>query len=65
VRLQNVPGSLGRLAEKLAARKINILSGYQTIEKDSRKASIVLEVSNLSKALRVSGSTPSSRIYED
>jgi hypothetical protein len=63
-RLSNVPGALGRFAEKLAARKINILSGYQTIEKDSRKASVVLEVSNLEKALRLSGNTPSGRLYD-
>ena len=64
VRLSNTPGALGRFAEKLAARKINIVSGYQTVEKDSRKASVVLEVSNLEKALELSKSTPSGRIYE-
>jgi hypothetical protein len=63
-RLANVPGALGRFAGKLAARKINIVSGYQTVEKDSRKASVVLEVSNLERALQLSGSTPSGRIYE-
>src|SRR5713101_2646738 len=46
-KLANVPGALGRFAGKLAAKKINITSGYQTIESDSRKASVVLEVSNL------------------
>ncbi|HJY85318.1 MAG TPA: ACT domain-containing protein [Candidatus Acidoferrales bacterium] len=63
-RLANVPGALGRLARKLAARKINILSGYQTLEKDSKKASVVLEVSNLGRALRVSRSTASDQLYE-
>ena len=62
--LTNVPGALGRFAGKLAARKINILSGYQTVEKDSKKASVVLEVSNVERALQLSTSTPSGRIYE-
>lgn len=61
-RLPNVPGALGRFAERLAAKKINIISGFQTIEKDSRKASVVLEVSNLEQALRISRSTPSDRL---
>jgi len=38
-KLANVPGALGRFAATLAARKINITSGYQTIEKESKKAS--------------------------
>ena len=61
-KLTNVPGALGRFARKLAARKINIISGYQTIENDSQKASVVLEVSNLERALRLSRSTPSDRL---
>ena len=45
---------LGALLQRLAARKINITSGgYQTIEKESKKASVVLEVSHLDKALRI------------
>lgn len=63
-KLANVPGALGRFAEKLAAKKINILSGYQTIEKDSKRASVVLEVSHLDKALRVGVPTASDRLYE-
>ncbi len=63
-KLANVPGALGRFAATLAARKINIVSGYQTIEKDSKKTTVVLEVSNLDRALRVSKSTPSDRLYE-
>jgi hypothetical protein len=63
-KLANVPGALGRFAGKLAAKKVNITSGYQTVERDSKKASVVLEVSNLDKALRVSRSTPSDRLYE-
>jgi hypothetical protein len=61
-RIANVPGALGRLAGKLAAKDINITSGYQTIEKDSKKASIVFEVSHLEKALRAYRSTPSDRL---
>ncbi len=63
-KLANVPGALGRFARKLAARKVNITSGYQTLEKDSKKASVVLEVSNLDRALRVSRSTASDQLYE-
>ena len=63
-KLANVPGALGRFAGKLAAKKINIASGYQTIERDSKKVSVVLEVSNLDKALRVSRSTTSDQLYE-
>jgi hypothetical protein len=63
-KLANVPGALGRFARKLAARKVNIISGYQTLEKDSKKASVVLEVSNLDRALRVSRSTASDQLYE-
>jgi hypothetical protein len=62
-RLANVPGALARFAGKLAARKINIVSGYQTVEKDSRRAGIVLEVSNLERALQLSRNTPSGRLY--
>ncbi len=61
-KLANVPGALGRFAGRLAAKDINITSGYQTIEKDSKKASVVLEVSSVEKALRVSRSTPSDRL---
>lgn len=61
-RLANVPGALGRFASKLAAKRINITSGYQTIVKDSKKANLVLEVSHLDRAVRVAGSTPSDRL---
>lgn len=61
-RVPNVPGALGRLAGRLAGKNINITSGYQTIEKDSKKASVVFEVSNLEQALQASGVTPSDRV---
>ena len=53
VALPNVPGALGSFAEKLAQKEINITSGYQTTVKGSRKASVVLAVSDLQKAARV------------
>ncbi len=51
--LRNVPGALGRFARKLADKDINITSGYQTAVKGSRKASLVLAVSDLDNAARV------------
>lgn len=63
-KLANAPGALGRFAATLAARRINITSGYQTIEKDSKNASVVLEVSHLDKALRIYRSTASDRLYQ-
>ncbi len=62
-RLANEPGALGRFAARLAAKGINIVSGYHTIERDSKRASVVLEVSRLDVALRVRTATPSSRLY--
>jgi len=53
VELPNVPGALGSFAGKLAAKEINITSGYQTTVKGSRKASVVLAVSDLDTAARV------------
>ncbi|MCI0628843.1 MAG: ACT domain-containing protein [Acidobacteria bacterium] len=62
--LANVPGALGRFAEKLAAKRINITSGYQTLEKDSKRASVILEVSQLGKAIRVASRTSSDQLYD-
>lgn len=53
VELRNVPGALGQFAAKLAAKDINITSGYQTAAKGAKKAGVVLEVSDLEKAARV------------
>ena len=53
VELPNVPGALGNFAGKLAAKDINISSGYQTTVKGSRKASVTFAVSDLEKAARV------------
>ena len=63
-RLANTPGALGRFAGRLAAKRINITSGFQTIEKDSKSASVILEVSQLDKAIRVAGHTSSDRLYD-
>ena len=63
-KLANTPGALGRFAGKLAAKRINITSGYQTIEKDSKRASVILEVSQLGKAIRVASRTSSDRLYD-
>ncbi len=53
VELPNRPGALGQFAGKLAAKDINITAGYQTTVKGSRKASVVLAVSDMGKAVRV------------
>lgn len=53
VELQNVPGALGAFAGKLAAKDINITLGYQTSVKGSRRASVMLAVSDVEKAARV------------
>lgn len=51
--IPNAPRALGRFAARLAAKGINITSGFQTILKGSRRAVVVLEVSRLESALRV------------
>jgi hypothetical protein len=48
--LPNTPGSLGKFAGKLAEKNINITLGYQTAVKGSKKASVVLAVSDIDKA---------------
>jgi len=53
VELANVPGSLGHFTGKLAAKGINIAAGYQTGPKGSRKASVVLAVSDLAQATKI------------
>lgn len=53
VELPNVLGALGKFAGKLAAKDVNIASGYQTTVKGSKKASVVLAVSDLDKAARI------------
>ena len=53
VTLPNVPGALGRLAGKLAAKDINIGAGYQTTVVGSKKAGVVFAVSHIKNAARV------------
>ncbi len=53
VELRNAPGALAAFAQKLADKGINITAGYQTAVKGSRKASVVLAVSDLDTAARV------------
>ena len=53
VKLPNTPGALGKFARKLAEKGINVTLGYQTAVKGSRKACLILAVSDLDKAARV------------
>lgn len=53
IELPNKPGMLGKFAGKLAAKGINISSGYHTSVKGSRKAGLVLVVSDLDAAARI------------
>ncbi len=53
VELPNLPGALASFTGKLAAKEINITSGYATTVKGSRKASVVLAVSDLEQGARV------------
>lgn len=51
--LPNTPGALARFASRLAQEEINITLGYQTTTKGSRKATVVLAVSDLDRAEHV------------
>ena len=51
--LPNTPGALARFASRLAQEDINITLGYQTTTKGSRKATVVLAVSDVDKADRI------------
>jgi hypothetical protein len=48
--LPNTPGALAKFAGRLAEEDINVILGYQTSAKHSRKASLVVAVSDLDKA---------------
>lgn len=50
VELSNKPGALGSFAGKLAAKGINVDSGYATTVKGARKAGVVLAVSDIDSA---------------
>jgi hypothetical protein len=53
IELPNLPGVLAGFAGKLASKEINITSGYATVVKGAKKATVVLAVSDLDKAARV------------
>jgi hypothetical protein len=49
----NKPGSLARIAHKLAAAKINIEYAYCATPPDARKGLLILRVRDAKKALKV------------
>jgi hypothetical protein len=51
--IPNLPGALGSFAGKLAAKEINLTCGFATAVRGSKKAGLILAVSDLQKALRV------------
>jgi hypothetical protein len=53
IELDNRPGALGEIAEKLAQAKINIKYGYATTSEESTKATVIMAVPNVQKALGV------------
>jgi hypothetical protein len=53
IELPHQPGALGYFAGKVAAKGINITSGYATAAKGSKKASVVLVISDLEIAARI------------
>jgi hypothetical protein len=53
--LDNKPGALGEVAEKLAQAKINIRYAYATTSEGSAKATVVLAVPDVAKALGILG----------
>ncbi len=53
IELPNEPGALAKFAGKLADKNINITLGYQTSTEGAQKASMVLFVSDLEKAMTI------------
>jgi hypothetical protein len=53
--LDNRPGALAEVAEKLAQSKINIRYAYAAAAEDSAKATLIVVVPNVNKALGVLG----------
>ncbi len=51
--LPNIPGALGHFTGKLARQEININSSWGTTLKGSKKATIVLSVSDVERAGRI------------
>ena len=53
--LDSRPGALGEVAEKLAQAKINVKYAYATASEGSAKATVLLSVPDMDKALGVLG----------
>jgi hypothetical protein len=53
--LDNRPNALGEITEKLAQAKINIKYAYATVTEGSAKATVLLSVPDVGKALTVLG----------
>jgi hypothetical protein len=53
--VDNKPGALAEIAEKMAQAKINIKYAYATTSEGSAKATVILAVPNVAKALSVLG----------
>jgi hypothetical protein len=53
--LDNRPNALGEVAEKLARAKINVKHAYATATEGSAKATVLLSVPDVAKALHVLG----------
>jgi hypothetical protein len=53
VELPSLPGALGSFAGRLAVKGVNITSGFATAAKGTKKAGVVLTVSDLDKAARI------------
>ena len=55
IELENRPGAFGEVAGKLAQAKINIKYAYATTSEGSTKATVILAVPDVAKALGVIG----------
>lgn len=55
VSLENRPGALAEITQKLAKARINIKYAYATTNSDSPRATVILAVANVEKALAVLG----------
>jgi len=55
VELDNRPGALGEIAQKLAQAKLNIKYAYATSAEGSAKTTVILAVPDVAKALGVLG----------
>jgi hypothetical protein len=55
IELDNRPSALGEIAQKLAQAKINIKYAYATTAEGSAKATVILAVPDVAKALGILG----------